>query len=461
MSTETLVRSDEKLPPQAIECDHCGAPAMDSSYHDEAGHSFCCGGCRSAYGIIHACGLDDYYRLRQSFGVEGSPAVGERVGFESSIIRRFVNFTSARFQGAAGRVLFARRPLCRLRLVDRTASQHGAWGDRRASSAFSIDSGVDLAAGSDTAFGDRANAGPAWLHASRRIAGDLEEGSRSVIAPRAWLAGGCRRVRWEQHAAGAGALPRANSAVWRPSTRTCFAGLARWLIDFACGAGPGLLPGSDRRDSIENAALGHSLGTRFGGGGDWRGRPCDRGAGGDLLRFTVGAGVSSSSGSIHPSAGQRLSAESVSLLRLLTPRRAHRVVGGQVETVPMEAIREGDGLEVRVGEMIPADGVVTSGASSVDESLLTGEALPREVVAGSEVTAGSTNLSAVLRIKVSAAGQQTRMGKLALVVEGASRERAKVLDLAHRWSGYFVVVVLGLAVLTGAPLDPGFGCRRF
>ncbi|MBX7169165.1 MAG: heavy metal translocating P-type ATPase, partial [Pirellulales bacterium] len=145
---------------------------------------------------------------------------------------------------------------------------------------------------------------------------------------------------------------------------------------------------------------------------------------------------------------QRHAADSVALLRCLTPRLAHRVEEDQVRSIPLDALRPGDLAEVRVGELVPADGVVTSGQSTLDQAILTGEATPVTVGPGEAIVAGATNLSAPLRLRVEAVGYDTRVGRLLRLVEQATAEKTPLLRLADRMSGYFVAVVLVLAVGT-------------
>ena len=97
---------------------------------------------------------------------------------------------------------------------------------------------------------------------------------------------------------------------------------------------------------------------------------------------------------------------------------------------------------------MPADGVVVDGTSSLDLSLLTGESRPVEVAAGSPVHAGTVNLSGRLVVEVRATGEDTRVGRLMLLIEDAARRRAPVVRLADRLSAWFVVAVLGLAAVT-------------
>ncbi len=130
------------------------------------------------------------------------------------------------------------------------------------------------------------------------------------------------------------------------------------------------------------------------------------------------------------------------------PRRA-RVLREGVETeVDAASLVEGDTIMVRAGERIPADGVVLSGVSSVDESSITGEALPRDKESGAEVFSGTLNGSGLLRIRVTRAGDETTLSRVVALVEEAREQRAPVERLADRYARYFLPALLLAAALT-------------
>lgn len=146
---------------------------------------------------------------------------------------------------------------------------------------------------------------------------------------------------------------------------------------------------------------------------------------------------------------QLRTAESLSLLRNLTPRVAQRVrPDGQIVRVPTSSLQPGDEVEVRVGDLVPADGIILTGRSTLDQSLLTGESAGVAVEPGQIVTAGATNLSSVLHIRVAGIGKSSRIGRLMDLVESASLARTPIIELANRISGVFLYVVLILACCT-------------
>lgn len=137
----------------------------------------------------------------------------------------------------------------------------------------------------------------------------------------------------------------------------------------------------------------------------------------------------------------------LSLLKNITPRHARLVTGTEVLTVPIEVLQVEDEVEVRAGDVIPADGIILCGDSSVDESILTGESRPRRVLTGGEVTAGTLNLTSPLRMQVQSVGEQTRIGHLMNLVELGVSSKLPLIELANRIAGVFVVTVILLALL--------------
>ncbi|WP_336922223.1 heavy metal translocating P-type ATPase [Aquipuribacter sp. SD81] len=118
------------------------------------------------------------------------------------------------------------------------------------------------------------------------------------------------------------------------------------------------------------------------------------------------------------------------------------------ERRPVERLAVGDHFVVRPGETVATDGVVVTGESAVDESMLTGEPVPVEVSAGAAVTGATVNTSGRLVVRAARVGSDTRLSQMARLVEAAQSGKAEVQRLADRVSGVFVPVVLSVAVLT-------------
>ena len=147
---------------------------------------------------------------------------------------------------------------------------------------------------------------------------------------------------------------------------------------------------------------------------------------------------------------QNRAADSVDMLYRLTPQRARKLVGGDFIGVSVDVLEEGDIIQVRPGDIIATDGVVVSGRSLIDESILTGESNVIKKVAGDFVSAGTQNSNSILEVEVTATGATTRISKILALVENAAANKPKIVQWANQIGGYFVCVVLLLAAVTFA-----------
>jgi len=146
---------------------------------------------------------------------------------------------------------------------------------------------------------------------------------------------------------------------------------------------------------------------------------------------------------------KRRATDTIQSLIALAPKTARRVAGdGSEQDVPVETLRPGDILRIRPGEKVAVDGVVTGGASAVDEALLTGESLPAEKTVGDTVIGGTLNKSGTLLYRASATGADTTLAHMVRLVEEAQGSKAPVQRLADAVSAVFVPAVLGIALIT-------------
>ncbi|MBK9324238.1 MAG: heavy metal translocating P-type ATPase [Bdellovibrionaceae bacterium] len=133
----------------------------------------------------------------------------------------------------------------------------------------------------------------------------------------------------------------------------------------------------------------------------------------------------------------------------LAPKTARRIKSdGSDEEIEIDVISIGDTLRVRPGEKIPVDGVVVSGTSAVDESMVTGESIPSEKVPESKVVAATINGTGALVIRAQKVGKDTLLSQIIQMVADAQRSRAPIQKLADQVSGYFVPAVVLIAILT-------------
>jgi Cu+-exporting ATPase len=135
----------------------------------------------------------------------------------------------------------------------------------------------------------------------------------------------------------------------------------------------------------------------------------------------------------------------------LAPKQA-RVVqpDGSEQDVPLDEVLAGWLLRVRPGEKIPVDGVITEGTSSVDESMVTGEPIPVEKVAGTRVTGGTVNGTGTFVMRAERVGHETLLARIVQMVSDAQRSRAPIQRLADVVASYFVPAVVGVALVTFA-----------
>ncbi|MYE11420.1 MAG: copper-translocating P-type ATPase [Gammaproteobacteria bacterium] len=127
--------------------------------------------------------------------------------------------------------------------------------------------------------------------------------------------------------------------------------------------------------------------------------------------------------------------------------RVERADGTEAE-VPIGLVRPGDVAVVRPGERMPVDGVVTDGASEVDESLVTGESVPVAKTAGASVTGGSINGAGLLKVRATAVGEESTLARIIRLVENAQAGKASVQRLVDRISAVFVPCVVAVAAVT-------------
>ena len=133
----------------------------------------------------------------------------------------------------------------------------------------------------------------------------------------------------------------------------------------------------------------------------------------------------------------------------LAPKTARRIESdGREADVPLEHVQPGDRLRIRPGEKVPVDGVVIEGSSSVDESMVTGEPVPVEKTAGERVIGATINGTGSLVMRAERVGKDTLLSQIVNMVAQAQRSRAPIQRLADKVSGWFVPIVIAIAVAT-------------
>lgn len=134
----------------------------------------------------------------------------------------------------------------------------------------------------------------------------------------------------------------------------------------------------------------------------------------------------------------------------LVPPVARVIRDGQEKEIPLEEVQVDDNLKVRPGEKIPVDGIITMGSAVVDESMITGEAIPVDKSANDKVTGGTINGKTSFEMKAEKVGSDTLLSQIVEMVNEASRSRAPIQNLADKVAKYFVQTVIGIALVTFA-----------
>ena len=140
--------------------------------------------------------------------------------------------------------------------------------------------------------------------------------------------------------------------------------------------------------------------------------------------------------------------QAIQALLGLAAKTAHRLTDGKEEDVPVDDLKKGDLLRVRPGEKVPIDGVITEGSSNLDESMITGEPLPVGKGAGDPVIGATINQTGSFVMRTEKIGAETLLSQIVHMVAEAQRSRAPIQKLADSVAGWFVPIVIAIAVIT-------------
>lgn len=449
----------------AASCSHCGLNVPEGLVEPGAAAQFCCAGCRTAFEVIHACGLDKYYALRQKM-----EAAEDRAPSKSTR-GRFAEFDDAAFEAVYCRTIEpeAGTPglmACEL-FLEGVHCAACIWLVEKLPRVCEgvVESRLDLRRGMVRVVWDprrvklsrvaRALDSLGYPPHPARDAGDRElrrrEDRRQLV--RLGVAGAC-----------AGNVMLLGLALYAGLFDTmdpAYAALFRWS-SMAISVVSLLWPGSVFFRSAWSALrtrtmhLDVPIALALGAGGVWGVINTIRGTGEiyfDTLSVLVFLLLV---GRFIQHRQQRRSSDAVEMLFSLTPTSAllveHDDLGagepGATREVSIQSLRAGQTVEVRAGASVPVDGVVVAGLSQVDQSLLTGESRAVTVETGDRVAAGTVNLAATIRVRVEATGAQTRIGRLMSLVQESLDRKAPIVRLADRIAGWFLAGMLGLAALT-------------
>lgn len=424
-------------------CQHCGLPTPSES------DTFCCGGCQIAHQLIHQCGLEDYYQLRQTDDETQSPERRNAVSYEDfdreDVIERYVKTTPdgrrtiklglAGMHCAACIWLLERLPRLTPGVVDATVQ----W-QRSTIEITWIPETVGLSRIAQTL--EHLGYRPHLLNENAaQSVHQLEDRRRLIaLAMAGAAAGNAMLVAIALYLGDAYGMTANVQTLLR--IVSCVLGLFALSVPgrtFFVGAWAALRSRTPHMDLP--VALGLLVGGVAGTLNTVRGT-------GEIYFDTMSALVFLLLvGRWIQHRQQHNAAEAVDILQRLTPRIAHKYDDTGARDVPVEVLVPGDVVDVLPGEAVPADGVVVSGESSLDQAILTGETVPSPVGPSHSVAAGTINLVAPLRIEVHAVGEDTRMGRILAWVQHAG-PRPAIVQLADRVGRVFVTSVIAIAALT-------------
>ena len=433
----------DALATERVACAHCGLEVPSGLTDAHAPRQFCCAGCRTAFAILHEHGLDGYYGLAQRRDVPVRASGRsfdefDHAAFRELYVRRTpdglaqVDLYLEGVHCASCVWLVERVPMivpgvARAELNVRRALARVVWDD--AATPLS-----DVARALD-ALGYRPHPFRGLKAEAMRRAEDramlVRIGVAGAIAINVMLAalalysgwfGGMeqsweRFFRWLSLALTVPAILGPGRVFFRGAWAALRTRTLHMDVPIALAIAVGLLRGAQNTVRDAGPIYFDGLAT---------------------LTFAL------LTGRYLQARGQRMAADSAELLHSLAPSTA-RVVEGtdadeRVHDVPAEALLPGMLLDVRAGDTLPADGVVERGRSTLDLSLLTGESRPVSVDAGAAVYAGTLNLGAPLRVRVTESGETSRLaGILKRVEESASAHghvtTSSAIALSTAWSG--------------------------
>jgi P-type Cu2+ transporter len=431
-------------------CAHCGLPVPSLRFEPLRAEQFCCDGCRSVFAILHEAGLAEYYVQRAS--------TDTRTGAPQRSQRKFEELDDPAFleqhcQAGAGGVLrsefFVEGVHCSacVWLLERLPRVAPAVLEARYDLTRSVlqltwdPASASLSAVARTL--DSLGYTPHPTHAAN-LAAEQRKGDRALLLRMGIAGAAAGNVMLMALALYSGryaGMATEYAALFRWASLAITTPALFWAGNVFFRGGVAALrtrtPHMDLPVSLGLLAgyLSSAVNTLRGQGEIYFDSLC-------TLTFLLLVGR------YLQRTHQRRSAKASDLLNALAPTTACLVDGAELREIPVKAVAAGSIVLVRVGERIAVDGVVSDGSSALDTSLLTGESFPVAVAVGDRVHAGTTNLSAPLRVRVESVGVETRLGRLMQSVEATQRERAPIVRLADRVAGYFVLTIVAIAALT-------------
>jgi Cu2+-exporting ATPase len=430
-----------------LRCAHCGLPVPEGLLEDDAERQFCCSGCHTAFGILHAHGLDSYYGFAER---REAPVRASGRSYDEFDHPAFVNlYVTALPNGLSRTELYLEGVHCAscVWLVERVpllvpGVLRAELDVRRSLAVIEWDiATVPLSRIAQSL--DMLGYPP---HPFRGVArADMRKREDRAMLVRIGIAGAIAiNVMLAALALYAGELNTMDASFTR---------FFRW-VSFAITVPAFIWPGrvfftgawaSWRTRALHmDVPIAIALAAGFVRGA--MNTITDSGPiyfdGLALLIFALLVGR------FLQQRGQRMAVDAAEELHAIAPSTARIIERDVVRDIPSEALLPGMLLDVRAGESFAADGVVMHGHSSVNAALLTGESRPMSVSVGQMVYAGTLNVESPLRVQVEQAGETSRIAKLMRQVEESAKRRAPIVQTANRMAGIFTAIVLVAAVTT-------------
>jgi len=452
LASQPAADTPDTVPMVDHDCAHCGLPVPSGLVVADQREQFCCQGCTSVYEVIHGCGLDAYYRLRDQSDEASKPARptdSERLSaFDSEKFHelyvttrddgnRAVDLMLEGVHCAACVWLIEKLPrvvpgVIEARLSMRESTVRVLWDPTQ------VDlSKIAKALGSLGYPPHPARGARSAIHLAEQRTMMIRMGVAGAIAGNtmllafalyAGLFGGMEReftqlFRWSSALLGVLSLAWPGRVFFQGAWAAILTRSPHLDVPIALAIGVGGIAGLINVVLARGEIYFDSL---------------------TVLVFLLLVGR------FIQYRQQRRADDSVGLLFSLTPTNCRRVVTSgdneSIEQVPIEAAEVGDVLEVHAGELMPTDGVVEEGCASVIASLLTGESRPVPVEVGDGVCAGAQLSASTIRLRVSAVGDDTRVGRLMELVQRGVADKPAIVALTDRIAGWFVVAVTTIAL---------------
>ena len=432
-----------------VRCAHCGLPVPEGLLDEDAERQFCCSGCHTAFGILHAHGLDSYYAFAER---RESPVRASGRSYDEFDHPAFANlYVTALPNGLSRTELYLEGVHCAscVWLVERVpllvpGVLRAELDVRRSLAVIEWDI-VTVPLSCIARALDTLGYPP---HPFRGVArADMRKREDRAMLVRIGIAGAIAiNVMLAALALYAGELNTMDASFTR---------FFRW-VSFAITVPAFIWPGrvffTGAWASLRTRSLHMDLPIAIAlAAGFVRGAMntiTDSGPiyfdGLALLIFALLVGR------FLQQRGQRMAVDAAEELHAIAPSTARIVENDVLRDIPSEALLPGMLLDVRAGESFPADGIVMHGHSSVNAALLTGESRPTSVSVGQMVYAGTLNVESPLRVQVEHSGETSRIAKLMRQVEESAKRRAPIVQTANRMAGIFTAIVLIAAATTFA-----------